>query len=127
MEDLLFAAAKDQGLMVFRIVPGELQLIGTVPGFENAWGIAIAGDTAVVADGGGGVHVVDVSDPEGMTRLGQLDVSGVPREVVFLEDGAHVAVAAGSAGVHLVDVGEPAAPTLVGTVPVHGTAMDVAI
>jgi len=124
--DLLFAAAKDAGVMVFRIVPGDLELLGTLPGFTNAWSVAISGDVAVVADAGGSVHLVDVSQPETMVRWSQLEVPGVPREVVFLEDGVHIAVAAGSAGVHLINVADVSSPVLISTVPVYGTAMDLA-
>lgn len=89
--------------------------------------IAIAGDTAFVADGPGGVRVVNIADPAAPREVGSLGTSvrayGIDVDAVAMR--AYVADNTG--GLVIVDVADPAAPTVLSTYPTTGAAYDVAV
>jgi hypothetical protein len=122
----LFVAAHSYGLRIFTLAdPAAPTLVGSLEtGLDDAWAVAVAGDTAFVADGVGGFKLVDVSDETTPWLLGGEDplTSAGTSESVTLRNG-HAYVAAGGAGVAFYANGNPATRTIY---PVDGAAEDLA-
>ncbi len=53
-----------------RLHPFALSVVGTADTPANAYGVAVAGDHAYVADGTGGLQIVDISDPTNPSVVG---------------------------------------------------------
>ena len=70
--------------------------------------IHLDGDTAVVAAGGAGLHLVDVGDPSRPKSVSRLGITGYAEGVTVAAPYAYVA--AGSGGLQVVDISDPAAP-----------------
>ena len=87
-------------------------------------GIAARGSQVFVADGVGGLAVIDASDPANPVERGRAAIGGQAKGVVVHED--HAFVAAGSSGVAVVNIANPADPTVVATIEMPGTALRVA-
>lgn len=113
----VFVAAHEAGVRIF---DAELAPAGEIVGPQNAWSVAIEGDTAYVADASG-LLVYDVAAEP--VPMGSLALAGTPRELAVGEGRA--AIPAGAGGVHVVDVADPAAPALIATLPTPGSALDV--
>jgi hypothetical protein len=92
---------------------------------EYAWGVAVAGSYAYVADYYDGLRVVDVSDPTAPTEVGFYDTPGNACDVVVT--GGYAYVADYGAGLRVVDVSDPAAPVEVGFYDTPGDAFGVAV
>ncbi|MCF8380110.1 MAG: T9SS type A sorting domain-containing protein [Bacteroidales bacterium] len=62
--DFLYAAAHDKGIRIYSLEnPENPTLAGSLSeGFTDVFDMALSGDTLYVADGGGGLKVVDISD-----------------------------------------------------------------
>jgi hypothetical protein len=71
--------------------PFELTLAGTYDTPGSAFGIAIAGDHAFVADYGSGLQVIDISDPTSPSIAGSYDTPGNAYGVAISGDYAFVA------------------------------------
>jgi hypothetical protein len=87
--------------------------------------VAVSGSTAYVADGRGGLRVVDVSDPANPTEVGAYDTPGRAGGVAV--SGSTAYVADGDGGLRVVDVSDPANPTEVGAYYTPGRAGGVAV
>lgn len=122
----IYVTLHDEGVGVFVRDPAT-NVISRVATFddelENAWEIRVVGDLAYVADGPGGLAVLDVSDPLAITMLGRVGFEGVAHDLTV--NGDVVYVAAQSGGLVVVDVADPTAPTVAATVPVSGSAIAV--
>ncbi len=124
--DLLLVAAHGDGLLVFRRGEGgTLDRIGQVGGLTNAWSVEARGDLAYVADGEGGLAVVDLADPAAPTLVTQLDLEGTAKDLVLRGERAYLAL--GSAGVGLVGLEDPRAPALLTTADTPGSALALAV
>ncbi len=64
--------------------------------------MALQGNLALLADGTGGLRVVDVGDPTGPVDLGAIDTPGIAADVAAVGDLAYVADGAG--GLLVVEV-----------------------
>lgn len=99
----LWVAAHRFGIRVFDLSNPELPIFvgGLSEGFTDAFAIDVVGDTAYVADGAGGLKIVDVSDPTNMQIVAGEVVRetaiGTAEDVVVVN--GNVYVAGGSAGV----------------------------
>lgn len=62
--DFLYAAAHDKGIRIYSLTnPENPTLVGSLTeGFTDVFDMALIGDTLFVADGGGGLKMVDISD-----------------------------------------------------------------
>ena len=87
--------------------------------------LAVRGTTVYVADGPGGVRVVDAADPAAPREVGSLatEVRGYGIDVAA--DG-RLYVADNAGGLFIVDVAEPAAPRVLGQLTPGGAAYGVA-
>jgi len=78
----------------------------------NAVKIAVAGNQAYIADAdAGGVHIVDVSQPDAPFRVGRFG-DWIIRDVAVARNGRQVYLAGGT--LDALDVSNPAAPVLAG-------------
>jgi hypothetical protein len=91
----------------------------------NAWGVAISGDYAYVADGGSGLQVIDITNPAIPTLAGSCATPGYARDVAISGDYAYVAD--DLSGLQVIDVSNPVIPTLAGSYNTPGYAWGVAI
>ncbi len=111
----LYVAAHKNGLRIFDIGdPEDPQLEGKLEGgFVDAFAVAVDGDTAYVADGAGGLKVVDVSNraSPAILRGETLESAEGTSEEVLVRDG-RVYVAAGGAGLAVYQAGDLSSRTL---------------
>lgn len=117
---LVVVAMHQDGLGVFERAGGAFVRRATLGGFTNAQGLSLDGATLYVADGEGGVAVVDVRDPVAPRIVGRVATGGLAQTIAV--DGVHrtAYVSAGSAGLVVVDVTRPEAPALAGRVAIGG-------
>ena len=72
------------------------------------------GTKAYVADRGGGLVILDVSDPAHPTEIVRLVTNGSVESVALSKDGTKAYVANGSKGLVILDVSDPAHPSQIG-------------
>lgn len=87
--------------------------------YPEALGVARKDNLAFIANGRGGVQVVDISDLNAPYRVAYIKPNGEARDV--LVDGDYAYIAAGLEGVVVVDIKDPAMP-IVGRVDTFGIA-----
>jgi hypothetical protein len=120
----LFVGLHGRGLGVYRRTGvGGFERVGTATGLHNAWGVSARSDTVFVADGGGGLAIVDASNPANPVVRSSVATGGSATDVVVDNDIAYVA--AGSAGLVVVDVADLDAPRVIGGAPTPGSAVRV--
>lgn len=82
----------------------------------------------IAASGPSHVHVISVSSPTPMTRIGNVNTPGEAQSVAVAPGKAGLAyVADGAAGLQIVDISDPQHPFIVGGVDTPGFALDVAL
>ena len=106
-------------------VPEDPTYIGGMGTGGTAYGVALAGPYACLADGYLGLQVIDVSDPAAPAHLSSLFLPGVARDVAVAWPYAYVA--SFSAGLQIIDISNPAAPVKMGEYDTPGTAYAVAV
>ena len=74
-----------------KLYPFVITLAGSYDTPGTAWDVSLAGDHAFAADGGSGLHVIDISDPTNPTLLGNYDTPGQACGVTASGDRASVA------------------------------------
>jgi hypothetical protein len=108
--------------------PANMAYSGKVEVLAPAEGIAysslIVDNLAYVAYGDFGLRILDVTNPAGITELGNLETAGSARKIVVKDNTALIASRAG--GVWVVDVSNPAAPDSLTTL-VDETVNDIAM
>jgi hypothetical protein len=82
-------------------------------------------DGLLYAVGGGGLSVIDASDPPHLRLLGREDTPGSAAKIVARGDYAYVAD--GNRGLGVIDVSDPARPRFVTSVYVGGSVYSIAI
>jgi len=87
--------------------------------------VALAGEYAYVAAGGGGLRVVDVSDPTAPCEVNHYETPGSASGVALV--GEYAYVAAGDGGLRVVNVSDPTDPREVGYYETLGWAVGVAL
>jgi hypothetical protein len=123
--DLLLAAVHTHLVVLRRGAGAELTEIARLDGLGNAWTVRAAGDYAYVADAGGGLSVVDLSDPAAPERVGRLELDGAVKDLEVRGDRA--VLAAGTAGLALVSLADPTEPRLIDRADTPGSALGVAL
>ena len=95
----------------------SMQLFATLPLGGDARRLAVVhDDRLLVANGDGGLSIIDVSNPAAPAVLGSTPIPGGARGVDFY--GGHFAAVVGSGGLTVVDVNDPASPLIVSTLPI---------
>lgn len=82
-----------------------IKRIGVYRAKQGAQSIASRTGYLLLANGHGGVEVVDISQPENPLKVGQLSLAGYLHKILLNRDRAYVA--AGFAGLHILDVSNP--------------------
>lgn len=88
-------------------------------------GIAGQGRYVYIANTRGGLHIVDLAEPETPRPVGKLFMYGEPKALAKYSH--YVYLAADTSGVQLFDVSDPHAPRLVGQLRLPGRASAIAI
>jgi hypothetical protein len=88
--------------------------VNTLPGTKDAWDIQIDGEMLYLGCHGGGVSVVDLSDPESPRVVGRFYDGGEGEAQGVWGDGAFLFVADNFDGVEVLDISQPTAPHEVG-------------
>ena len=91
----------------------------------QARGVDVFEDYAYIADGDGGLRVIDISTPGRAVEVGSYPTGGYAESVEML--GRVAIVANGSGGVVLVDCSTPSAPVGLASYDTYGWAMDVEV
>ena len=104
-------------------------LTGSLDTSEWSYGLTISadGDTAFVADGAGGIQIIDVSNKASPSLTGSLDTSGYAYDVTLSADGNTAFVADGGGGIQIIDVSNLASPSLKSTFDTSGNVEDVVL
>lgn len=107
----LFIANSTQGLTI--VSTQSRTIVGSYPTRGNGNGVEVRGSLAYLADGSGGLQVIDVSVPAAPKAAGWVDTPGVAVELA-VQDG-FVYVADGTGGLHIIDATAPATARVVAT------------
>jgi hypothetical protein len=107
------------------LIPLPPTLAATCDTTGNAYGVAVSGTYAYVADGNSGLQIIDISNPLNPTLTATYDTAGMAYGVAVSGNYAYVADYA--AGVQMIDITDPVHPTLAGTYNTPGTARGVAV
>jgi hypothetical protein len=130
-----YVAAGCAGVQVIDVsYPANPQRVGGYDTSGYADGVAVSRNFAYVAesptwdgyrDVGGGLQVIDVSNPANPHRVGGYDTSGWAAGVAVSSDKAYVAD--GGFGLQVIDISNPANPQRVGGYDTSGRAFGVAV
>ncbi|MCL0062182.1 phosphate ABC transporter substrate-binding protein PstS family protein, partial [Thermodesulfovibrionales bacterium] len=101
------------------------RIIGSVDTPGYARGVYISGNHAFVADWGGGLQIIDISNPSSPVIVGSVDTPGGAVGVYI--SGNHAFVADRWSGLQIIDISNPSSPVIVGSVDTPCYAIDVFI
>lgn len=125
----LLVADQTEGLLVVDVAdPESPNLVGTLAS-ENAHAVLGDGDLAYLADGEGGLKIIDLTDVSAPLEIGHFNtVSGIYGAAVNLDfDGENVYLAAGLKGLMVINVADPASPSLLARLVTPGRTEDVCV
>lgn len=106
-------------------IPSLPEIVSTLPHPDDAAGVDLAGNIAIVAAKTSGLLLIDVADPTLPVLRGTVATSGYARNVEVRGNRAYVA--AWQAGLLVYDVSNPLSPQLLGTAPTSDRAVDLAV
>jgi hypothetical protein len=120
-----FLASHSNGLMIYDISePSQPEFVSLLP-TENAVSLAIKSDIVYLADGDGGLKIIDIVNRENPRLLSSHQTSGSTRDVRY--SNGHVFLAAGAAGVDVFNVNNDQDVFFVTNHPTDGFASRVAV
>jgi hypothetical protein len=102
-----------------------LKKISSLKSTGETKGLAVGDNYIYLANGNGGLRVVDFEDPENPNEVGSEEKITNALSVAVLEDYAYVAD--GQGGLRVVNIIDPAKPALVGGLDTPGEAHNVAV
>lgn len=117
----LYVAAHEDGVVVYDVGPDSIVEAERFSGLTNAWTVVPLAEHLVVADGQGGVAVLELSDG---TEVARIELPGPAKDLAL--DGDRLYVALGVGGVAAIDVTEPQSPSLIEVAETPGSAVAVA-
>jgi peroxiredoxin len=120
----IYVALHGTGFGIYTFDGMNFTRVGLATGLTNAYNSFPRGNTVFVADGEGGLAIIDVTSPAAPKVLSEVATGGVARSVVV--DGNNAYVGSGSAGLVVVDVTNLSAPKILSTTPVRGMGEQVA-
>ena len=122
----LYIANGQAGLTIFDISnPVAPDLLASVDTPGDAWDVAIASQYAWIADGPGGVHVVDIGDLENPRRMATW--RGAEVYGATLADGRAYLASGFYDGLEILDATDPTAPRSLGSLNTPGRAYGIAL
>ena len=104
----LYACRHEKGLEIFDLVDDFINSISIYQNLTNAWVVLVDAGIAYVADGRGGLKILNVSDPNSVSELSAIATTAPARDVDVVDGIAYVAV--GSQGLDIFDVSDPSNP-----------------
>ena len=104
----LYACRHEKGLEIFEIGGDSLISINSYENLSNAWTVVVEGGIAYVADGSGGLKILNVNDPNNISEISAIATTGTARDLNVVDGIAYVAV--GSQGLDIIDVTDPSNP-----------------
>jgi hypothetical protein len=127
LDTLLYATAHEAGLFIFDIDnSGNMQLINQADEHPlNATTIAMRGNHAYIADGAGGVLVLDITEPLNVTFVSRIATTSGAQDLGFYGD--YAAVAVGGMGVDIIDFSDPANPQFISNITGNGSAFNLTV
>ncbi len=102
-----------------------LHWVGSVDTPGSAYGVAVGGNYAYVADHASGLQVIDITNPDSPQIVGSVDTPSLARGVAI--SGTHVYIADWGSGLQVIDITNPESPQIVGSVDTPGEAWGVAV
>jgi hypothetical protein len=116
-------AGSRDGVSVHRLRDGVApEFLASVYTGNLASDVVISGSYSFVANGSGGLAVIDMSTPAESRFVTSLVLDGLARGICMVN---HFALVAGSAGLHVVDVSLPRSPVLLSGLDTPGAATSV--
>ena len=114
VDSIVYLACEQMGLQIINLaIPVDsLALVGWADTPSNARHLCIVEDYAYVADGRGGLIIIDVTDIENPAVVAQYDTPEYANGVFVANNLAYVAD--GDGGLHVVDITDPAQPEFYG-------------
>ena len=106
----LYACRHEKGLEIFELVGDSIFSTSVYENLSNAWTVIVKEGTAYIADGRGGLKILNVNDPNSITEFSAIATSGPARDIDVVNGIAYVAV--GSQGLDIFDVSNPSIPIL---------------
>jgi len=104
----LYASRHEKGLEIFELAGDSIFSIKIYENLSNAWSVVVEEGIAYVADGSGGLTILNVSDPNNVSEFSAIVTTGSARDVDVVNGIAYVAV--GSKGLDIFDVNDPLNP-----------------
>jgi hypothetical protein len=104
---------------------GSPTLAGTYNTPGHAYGVAVSGSHAYVADYEFGLQIIDISNPAIPAFVGTADTAGNANDLAV--SGNYAYVADGADGLVVIDISNPASPSIAGSYNTPGDARSVAI
>ena len=104
----LYACRHEKGLEIFDLVGDSIFSISVYENLSNAWTVVVEEGIAYVADGNGGLKILNVNDPNNVSEFSAIATTGLARDVNVVNGIAYVAV--GSQGLDIIDVNDPSNP-----------------
>lgn len=126
-----FTPTSGAGFDVFDVSnPGSPQhdgnLVTNAATGNEGYGVTINGSLALVAESGGTLRIIDVSNATSPTLIASAATAGEAWSVAASADG-HYAFVAGSNFVQIFDISNPSSPVAVSTYPISGVGFGVAV
>ncbi|MBN2441402.1 MAG: hypothetical protein JXJ04_08645 [Spirochaetales bacterium] len=102
--------------------PGNPVYAGLIDGGGFTHSMTVKNKILYMADGFGGMKIVDVSDPAQPINLSRVSMEDTLRIAV---SGDYAYCASGKNGMSTIDISDPAQPVLCSTIPTYDSAVDV--
>lgn len=111
----------------FPICAAGLEPLNQFPALPRGWAydVEVSGSLAYVANGQGGLLIVDVSDPATITEVGGVNTPGTARSLEL--SGDHLFVADDDAGMQVIQLQNATNAAVVANLPTVGSAIQVAL
>ncbi len=106
-------------------IGNKKSIISSVDTLDSASGVTLLGSLAYLADGFGGLQIIDVNDPENPHVVSVVDTPGYAGEVAV--SGATAYVADGLGGLQIIDVNDPENPCIAGVADTPGYVEGVVV
>ena len=110
---------------ITQVASGAPTFATSTPSGDVTYLTYVAGNYAYVADNGGGLKILDVTNPKKPTVAGTYSAVATVRSVVVA--GKYAYVADSDTGLNILDVSNPSSPTLVGVYAAGGRAFTIAL
>lgn len=124
----LLVGVAQEGLLIMDLRSAEQPvLISKLSALQQVESIIVRGKLAFIANGAGGLAIVDLSQASALKLLGTLDTSSYAFDLVLTPDGRTAFVADNSNGVVVVDVSQPTKPRQLAVIPSSAASAGVAL